>query len=345
MNLEKRMLAELPLVYAVTSIHMNGKDYFLAASELEGTQSKCLLIDPQTGHCELVWDRPGGVMSLIPVPDRNGEFLSIDEFYPVFKSKNAAIYLTKLSFAGGNLHTDKKKLCNLPYTHRITLLQEPDGLFLAAANLCRSKEFVEDWSAPGGIHIGAYGAQVSLEEVYHGLSKNHGMYTQRTQRGDVLWIGAHEGLFRCSREDGGWKTERILDEEISDLWMSDVDADGEDELAVICGFHGNKAQILKRKDDAYIPMASIPLNFAHVVWLGTLQDNPYMITASRGGEMELAIHRIMCADEGYRLQTTILDHGVGATQIAVVSADSKTMICAANHETGTVDLYTLTNEE
>lgn len=341
MKVKKIKLADLPLVYAVTSIKLHGQDYFLAASELEGEGSNCLLLHPKTGKCSRIWSRPGGVMSLIPVPGDEGAFLSIDEFYPVFKSEKASINLTRLTGSEECLHAQKKNICNLPYTHRITLLEETDGLFLAAANLCRSKKFVEDWSDPGGIHIGAYGDHVVLQEVYHGLSKNHGMYTQKTPAGDVLWIGAHEGLFRCSREGGRWITKQILNEEISDLWMYDIDGDGEQEIAVIRGFHGNEAAILKNRHGKYEQLAAVPLNFAHVVWLGALCGSMYMVTASRGGEMELAMHQIQCRNGGCELATTVLDKGTGATQIAVLGDEREAMICAANHESGTVDLYML----
>ncbi|MBR1779930.1 MAG: hypothetical protein IJ751_00815 [Oscillospiraceae bacterium] len=341
MQVKKIHLAHLPWVYAITLIDCQGRRCCLAASELEGKGGDCLLIDAETYAVHTVWDGPGGVMSLIPVPGQTGAFLSIDEFYPVFKSENASINRTFLRFADGALQVEKEELCKLPYTHRITVLQEPDGLFLAAANLCASKQFVEDWSDPGGVHIGTYGSGAPLETVYQGLTKNHGMYTQTRPEGDILWIGAQEGILRCERRDGAWHSEFVLREETSDMWLADLDGDGEEELAVIQGFHGDTASILKKIDGSYQKVVTIPINFGHVVWCGDVLGQPSLITASRGGEMELALHAVNVVDGQFHLPTQILEKGVGATQIAVDAGEQEVRVYAANHETGDVVLYLL----
>lgn len=342
MQIQKTQLASLPWIYAVSEFFVGGQRFFLAASELEGEGGSCLLIDPVSGRTETLWNAPGGVMSLVPVPGEEGAFLSIEEFYPVFKSERASIHKTSVRLTEKGAEIEKREICRLPFTHRITLLQEPDGTYLAAANLCRSKKFVEDWSDPGGIHIGAYsGSTVTLEQILGGLSKNHGMYTQATPSGDVLWIGAHEGLVRCWREDGQWKTEFVLREEISDICIADIDGDGKDELAVIEGFHGNTASVLKRCGGEYKKMAALPLQFGHVVWAGRLLGQSFLITASRAGEMELSAHRAVCGPEGLSFETTVLDRGTGATQVAVVEKEDAAWVFAADHETGSADLYTL----
>ena len=342
MNIMKKHLADLPLVYAVSSIVIGGRDYFLAASELEGEGSDCLLLDPDSGRSWRLWSAPGGVMSLIPIPGEEGAFLSIDEFYPVFKSEKASINKTVLHLDGDAVTVTKTEVCKLPFTHRITLLREPDGLFLAAANLCNSKKFVEDWSDPGGLHICEYGEHAQPQTVLSGLTKNHGMYTQATPEGDVLWIGAQEGLVRCRRENGAWTTEFVTHDETSDMWIADIDGDGEDEIAVIQGFHGDEANVLKKDGNSYRTVCTLPIRFGHVIWAGDILGAPHMITASRGGEMELALHRACAQDGRLGFETQIIEKGVGATQIAVLYRAQSVLVCASNHETGTVDLYTIT---
>lgn len=342
MHFEKTFLADLPLVYAVSAIEISGKPYFLAASELEGQGSLCLLLDPVSGRKDVIWDAPGGVMSLIPIPGEDGAFLSIEEFYPVFKSEKASIHKTVVKVLENGLEISKQLICRLPFTHRITLLQEPDGIYLAAANLCNSKKFVEDWSDPGGVHIGPYTLEPKLETVLGGLSKNHGMYTQPTARGDVLWIGAHEGVTRYWREDGCWKHEFVIRDETSDMWIADIDGDGQDEMAVIQGFHGNQAKVLKCVDGLWQSIAELPIDFGHVVWAGDVLGKRCLITGSRGGDMALKLHQVVSSDGGLGFETHILEEGVGSTQIAVVNNGQSVWICSANHETGTVDLYTVT---
>ena len=343
MQVKKRFLARLPWVYAITTLELEGRTWCLAASELEGEGGDCLLIDPDTGAVHTVWTGPGGVMSLVPIPGEAGAFLSIDEFYPVFQSEHASVHRTALSFEGGRLRVDKTLLCRLPYTHRITLLREADGVYLAAASLCERKDFVEDWAHPGGIYIGAYDpAGVRLEPVYQGLTKHHGMYTQPCPGGDVLWLSAQEGILRVRRQSGGWNTEFVFREETSDLWLSDLDGDGKEELAVIQGFHGDTVSILKSGPGGYEKQVTIPVHFGHVVWSGQVLGSPSLITASRAGDMELTLHRVTLQEGHIQLEPQILDRGSGATQIAVVSEHSRVRIFSASHETGAVDLYELT---
>lgn len=342
MQVKKIPLAKLPWVYAVTTLEIEGKTYCLAASELEGEGGSALLIDPDTGKVHTVWDGPGGVMSLVPIPGEEGAFLSIDEFYPVFKSEKASIHRTQLSFVNGVLQVEKTLVCRLPFTHRITLLREQEGLFLAAASLCAHKDFVEDWTHPGGVYVGSYGGgEVVLEPIYQGLTKNHGMYTEHSPAGDVLWIGAQEGILRCSRQNGVWNTEFVLQEETSDMWLADLDGDGVQEVAVIQGFHGNAASILKWNGGRLEKQVTVPIEFGHVVWCGQLLGKPSMITASRGGRMELALHTVAVEEGTFRLETVTLEEGTGATQIAVEDRGDSVRIFCADHETGDVDLYVL----
>lgn len=342
MNVQKKLLAQLPLVYAVSAMTVEGRTCFLAASEQEGDGSLCLLLDPETGRKDVLWESPGGVMSLIPVPNQEGVFLSIEEFYPVFRSENASVWRNRLTMQEDHVTVSRELLCRLPFVHRITLLQEPDGLYLAAANLCSSKKFVEDWSDPGGVYIGRYGESVKLEKIAGGLTKNHGMFTQKTADGDVLWVGTKEGVSRYWQKNGCWKYETVVRDETSDMWISDIDADGIEEMAVIQGFHGNNARLLKQTAGAWDLKAELPIDFGHVVWTGQILGNSCLITGSRGGDMALKLHHILPEADGYRFETQILEAGVGSTQIAVAECGNGVWICSANHGSGTVDLYTLT---
>lgn len=321
---------------------VEGRTCFLAASEQEGDGSLCLLLDPETGRKDVLWESPGGVMSLIPVPDQEGVFLSIEEFYPVFRSENASIWRNRLTMQEDHVTVSRELLCRLPFVHRITLLQEPDGLYLAAANLCSSKKFVEDWSDPGSVYIGRYGESVKLEKIAGGLTKNHGMFTQKTADGDVLWIGTQEGVSRYWQKNGCWKYETVVRDETSDMWISDIDADGIEEMAVIQGFHGNNARLLKQTAGAWNLKTELPIDFGHVVWTGQILGSSCLITGSRGGDMALKLHHILPEADGYRFETQILEAGVGSTQIAVAECGNGVWICSANHGSGTVDLYTLT---
>lgn len=340
MRVEKKHLADLEMVYAVAAFHMNGKEYCLAASEKKG--GSCLLLDPQTGERWELWDRPGGVMTLLQVPGRNA-FLSIEEFYPVFLSEKAGVYETTLSFENGNLKTEKIKLCDLPFVHRVGLMEEEDGLYLMGASLCSGKDYVEDWSRPGGIYIGKYeyGCPVTLTEVYHGLTKNHGMYIEKEGQGSTAYIGAQEGVAKCwrNRQYGQWEC-RLLDlGETSDIWLSDVDGDGEKEMAVIQGFHGGSIRIFKSYEKNPRKFSEIPICFGHVLWAGEILGNRCIIGGSRDGDKELAVYEL--TQDGGTCRKTILDQEMAPTQIAVGGRSGSSCIYTANHGAGSVDMYTL----
>lgn len=44
-----------------------------------------------------------------------------------------------------------------------------------------------------------------------------------------------------TRKNGTWETRQILDVPVSDIVCYDLDGDGMDEIAIIEGFHGDKA--------------------------------------------------------------------------------------------------------
>ncbi len=55
MKVNKKVLAKLESVYAVSSIELDGKVYFLAATEGHGA---CLLFTPPDWEMSHVWDGP-----------------------------------------------------------------------------------------------------------------------------------------------------------------------------------------------------------------------------------------------------------------------------------------------
>lgn len=339
MHVEKRHLANLDMVYAVALTTINGREYCLAGSEKEN--GSVLLIDTEEGRVITLWDGPGGVMSLVPVEHEEGTFLSIDEFYPVFRSERASINRTKLTITDGGVRVEKTVLCRLPFVHRIALVSGMDGLYLAAASLCSAKKYADDWSSPGGIYIGKYdaGSEVELKPVYMGLSKNHGMFVESRDGRDVLWVGAHEGVVCCFAERASWHAKPVMDIETSDIWIYDIDRDGEAEMATIQGFHGNEVNLYKKMGGSYEKIACFPVRFGHVVWIGDILGRSALITASRAGDMALDLYMLSCSSNGLIAEKITLDTGVGTTQIAVSSDGKQARIYAANHETGTVDMY------
>ncbi len=339
MEIQKKRIAHLDKVYAVAAVQIDGRDYCMAASEnRDGT---CLLIDIETEQCVTVWDGPGGVMSLVPVRGEQA-VLSIEAFYPVFDSKESVICRTELTLDDGKLKAVKKKLCNLPYVHRIGVVYEGSRTFLVASTLCADKAYTEDWSQPGSFFAGEYkkGCPITLASLYEGLTKNHGMYIDETKGSPEIYAGATEGILHI-RKEGDWKVQLWNVGETSDICLADVDGDGTEEIAVIQGFHGGHIRLLKQQAGGFCCIGELPLQFGHVLWAGEIFGSLYLIGGSRGGDKELSLYRVERGEKpGFEL--VYRDVGTGAAQIAVLRGKDKVRILAASHGEDAVDMYTLT---
>lgn len=344
MRVEKKHFTDLEMPYAITTMEVDGTSYCLCASEKR--DCGCVMINQETGECHKVWDAPGGVMAVLPI-DGEQAFLSIEKFFPVFDSAAAEINRNEIHFEEGKLVLKKTKLCDFPYVHRIALIKEGDEQYLVGGSLCEKKEFVDDWSHPGGVFVGRYNqnAPIELEEIYHGLTKNHGMFVHYLEDGSQeILIGASEGILKVQRKQGVWTTELMDTGETSDIYTADFDEDGKEELAVIQGFHGNHIRILKETELGLKKIGELPLDFGHVLWTGKILGELCIIGGSRGGKKQLVLYRVIRAEQ-LRFESQIIDEATGPTQICVSELNGKVFVCAANHGAGSVDRYTISRDE
>ncbi|EEG75069.1 hypothetical protein [[Clostridium] hylemonae] len=338
MEIRKKRIAHLEKVYAVTAVRVDGREFCMAASENRG--GTCLLIDPESEECFTVWNGPGGVMSLVPLKEEQA-VLSIEGFYPVYDSKEAAVCKTVLAFRDGKLTTDKTELCRLPYVHRIGIVNGDGKTFLIASTLCNDKAYVEDWNHPGAVYVGEYvkGCPVSLTCLYEGLTKNHGMYIKEDNSCAHIFVGAAEGILHLCKA-GAWSARLWKAGETSDVWLEDVDGDGNDEIAAIQGFHGDRIRFLRRQGERYCCIGELPVQFGHVLWAGELFGELYIIGGSRAGDKALSFYRVERKKKPVFVPV-YCDFGTGAAQIAVVRGKRSARIFAASHGEDAVDMYTL----
>ena len=344
MNIKKRVLAKLEMVYAVSSMTIENKLYLIAATEKKG---KCLLFSPPDWKKSEIWQEPGGTMSIVPFKKTAG-FFAIQKFYPVFKSEEARIVYVRPGIDIAK-NWDVKIIGNLPYVHRIELINSNKENFLIASTLCQEKKFVDDWSMPGAVFIykitddfqDKFADNWKPEIILNGITKNHGMYVNNYDNKKVILISGKEGVFEIKVPGypwEKWQSGLAIKEEVSDLCMFDIDGDGKKELITIKPFHGDTVAIYKNIKKTWQIVYRDKINFGHVVWGGKILGESCIILSNRGGNKELKILRLkkikpLIFDE------EIIDEGVGATQISTIEESNTFKIISANHSMNEVVLY------
>lgn len=348
MKVEKEILLDqVPGLYAVGTVWLDGEQYYAAASE--DRAGKVFLIHAVTKKISEIQGGSGGVMAVLEAVGEQA-MLCIEEFYPVFDSVTAKIVKVGLEKNGsGWAAAQRSVVAEVPYVHRIAQLKEEDGCFIAAGKLCRHKDVPDDWSTPGSMEIGRYDRDTGIqgfERVQDGIYQHHAMFVTRNREGyDDLYYGGREGAYRTVRSHGQWETRQLLTVPVSDLVCLDLDGDGDEEIAIIEGFHGNRAVIFKDYGAGYERVMELPLDFGHVLWGGEFLGRPGLITGSRGGDKQLILYRFtFTPDKGMHIQSeTVIDQGQAPAQIVVMEgkcADGTAAeIIAANHGAAQLTRY------
>lgn len=326
------------MVYAVSELFIDGKRYLSAASEERGQHAN--LIDPETmEYCDF-WKGETGVMNIIQVPGRNMA-LTITGFYPVFQSKEAEICALEPTEKGVLAPWKKKAVLHLPFCHRIGIIKNKNGVFVLGSQLCHDKDFQEDWSQPGDIFLAkipdSIDGEWKLHKLFGGLTKNHGLFIDHDNK---VYICSENGVlyFDLSDYSEGEQLRPLLISTTpsSDMYLTEMQ--GKKYAAVIEPFHGNRIAVYEMGAESSTLLHSYQVDFGHVVWIGMLFHRLAVIAGSRGGRKQL---EIIWPDNGERC---ILDENVGPTQITVYEEGEKVKILSANHGSGEITLYSLTED-
>lgn len=344
MKVNKRILAELPMVYAVQRIDLRGETHLLAASE---DKRECLLFSPPDWNASAVWHRPGGTMNMTAYPGRPGELLAIQKFFPIFQSEQACVIHASQGAAVAE-PWQVQELFPLPYVHRIETVQAGGVPFLIAATLCGSKRHQEDWSSAGALYAARFpeeaGGEWELRPILTGLTKNHGLLVDRTDGTEAVLVSAEEGLFRISvpsEPKGEWLAERMLDRPVSEAVLLDLDGDGELELAAVEPFHGDRLAVYKRRAGRWEPIFEGGVSFGHVILEVKAAGKTGLLVGNRSGSraLEIWLPDSYCGEGELRFGKFVVDEGVGPTQALVLEDKEGLKILSANHYRGEVALY------
>lgn len=341
MRFIKEKKLDLQRCYAAGSLHHEGQLCPIFATEGQGA---CLLFAGE-GFVEkrTVWEKPGGTMSLVEIPGRDGEFLAVQNFFPTFQSENATIVWGRPDGQGG-YHV--QTILQLPYVHRFDILTRGGKYYFLASTLCSSKRDRDDWSDPGKIYVAELledlNMPMSLEVIREGLVKNHGYSRIGWQGGDAGLVGSDEGAFLVippEKPSAPWQVDTWLTEPVSDMAAIDLDGDGELELAVISPFHGDAFSLYKKQNGAYRLWYRYPVreDFYHVVKACHLRGVPTILGGCRRGEKELFM--LQWNPQTQAIQATVIDRGGGPSNVEVIHEDEHDVIICASRESGEGVLY------
>ncbi|MBP2633343.1 MAG: hypothetical protein H6Q70_3971 [Firmicutes bacterium] len=343
MKIEKNFLTKLHRCYATSSTVIDGEKKILFATEGEGA---CYMYSGPEFEQSTVWDGPGGTMSIVAVPGKNGDFLAVQNFFPTFQSENATIVWGKPKSDGKWL---VKTLFKLPYIHRFDILSANGVHYFIGCTLCTSKTEKEDWSDPGKIYVAVIPENLDepmeLKIIKTGMTKNHG-YSRATWHGKMAgMVTCEEGVFAVTppqKTGEGWTIETVLERPVSDIAVIDIDDDGEDELVTIEPFHGNQFLINKKTDTGYKVVYQYPeeMEFGHVVWGGQLRGVPTIIGGQRRHAKDLFYIQYQ---NGNYVKTTI-ETDIGPSNVAVINNKDRDIIISANREIGEAVLYLVTDK-
>lgn len=345
MKMKKIHLDDIKRCYCASNININGNNHLLLSSE-----------DPNVGcemfsgkhfeKKEIIWTAPGGCMSIIPIPKKEGEFLAIQEFYLKASPSKAKLVWGKYNYEKGWEFQD---ILHLPYLHRFDIYHQNGVNYFIGATIASKKEHKDDWSLPGKIYVGILpdhpNEDMKLEVLCDGLFRNHGYWHGKEHGKDVGYFGSDQGILRVmppQTRGETWKVEKVMDGQIGEIATIDIDNDGEDEMMTIEAFHGDTIKIYKKRDGEYkeVYRYTNKIAFAHTLVGCKLAGVNTFIAGVRREEAELFYVQYINGE----FVTKVIEKGVGPANLCVVHEEERDLIISANHTKNEAAVYVVTKE-
>lgn len=329
---EKMNLGSIEKCYAVLGTTIGGKPFLFYGGE--GNGSLRAFSGDGFSHCDMVWEGGGGTMSIVPLSD--GRILASRGFTSMVDSAGSTVELVQYT---GNGFTHET-LCTLDYLHRFDSLLAPDGTrYLFAAALHSGKKDKDDWSNPGHMYVGKMApaeqlpSPVELKQLPGDFFMNHGFCKAEWEGREAAFTTSREGAFVWlpPEKDGGeWTSRRLLDFPVSDIAVSDIDGDGEKELACLLPFHGNEFHIYKLTDGQYREVYTYPVenDFYHAVISATIKGEKVFVGGARKLTADLFVVRWDPETKAFTEQQ--IDAGPGPSNLAILNLDDCDLLLSAN---------------
>ena len=350
MKINKKVIYNLTKCYSIAPLRYNDDDHILIAAE---KNDPCYLFDLEGNFEEIVWEAPGGAMSMVQFPDSNGVFLATHKFYSPNDSKEAKIVVVKPKNKNQWMINT---LVNLPHVHRFDIVTRNKVHYLIACALKSGHEFKEDWSSPGKIYVGILpddlskfneDNQLSLTILKDNLLKNHGYYKFKEDGIEKCIISADNGVYICTppeNREEQWAIKQILEDPSSDAVLVDMDNDGELELISIDGFHGNKINFYKKKNGIFEKVyVHDHVDFAHAIYGGNFLGKPSVIIGHRKGERNLLWFTYDNEKQEYKVE--VLDRDCGPANVFKFDRNGEEVLISTNREINEIAMYTFEKEQ
>ncbi|MBR0230510.1 MAG: hypothetical protein IJL94_03895 [Erysipelotrichaceae bacterium] len=338
MKFEKRVLDDMERCYCTAEMNISGEQYLLFASEANpgvcyGYHGK------DFSERDVIWDKIGGTMTIIPFEYREGEFLAVTEMYLKVSPSQAAVVWGKKTSEGWTV----RPVLKLPYLHRMDILHVAGKDIFIGATIAKDKQFKDDWQLPGQILMGEIPQKpeegIDMRLIEDGLFINHGYYRTKDKSGYHCYFGSHNGLLEITVLYDGSKIKKewLLNIPVGEIAVCDIDKDGMEEIMTIEPFHGNKARIYKNHNGKLELVYTYPneIDFAHALTAGVISGRRSFLLGVRKGNEELVV--IRWSKNGFR--EYIIDFKAGTANCQIVHTDSKDIILAANHTSKQACLY------
>lgn len=346
MKIKKIVLDEMYRAYSTGSTTIDNKLYLIVASE--AIDGSCYAYSGKDfSEKKVVWEKAGGTMSIVEIPNRNGEFLAVQEFFPGFNGKTSKVVHVKM--VDGEFVVND--FIDLPYLHRFDLIEVNGVIHFIGATLCSSKTEREDWSDPGKIYVGILPKDLSkgmeLKVIYENLTHNHGYY-QSTYKGQLAgYVTSDEGVFACvapKDKNGSWEISHLIDRKVSDVALVDINNDGKLEILSIEPFHGKDIYIYNEINGKYEETFHLDreLEFAHAIAGTTILGQPAFVCGIRRLNKELFYLTYNKENNDYDL--TMIDEGCGPANIVIVNQENQDIILASNNTIHQAAVYIITKD-
>ncbi|MDO4633427.1 MAG: hypothetical protein Q4B01_06170 [Eubacteriales bacterium] len=350
MKIEKKVISNLPKCYAIAPLTYKGEQHFLVAAE---KRDKCILFDADGNEKDVIWEEPGGIMTMVQMPGQDGVFVSTHQFYSPNDSKEAKLVYVMPQEEGGWKVTT---LVELPFVHRFDIIERNGVKHLIACALKDDHEYKDDWRFPGKVYTAILpddltqfndDNQLQLKVLKDNMLKNHG-YTRSVEDGVITSIvSCDSGVYQMTppeSADGEWTVKQLITDAASDAVLVDFDGDGEKEMAVLSPFHGDTIRFYKKQDGEYKLQYEFEekREFLHSIYGGDFAGKQVLITGHRKGQRDLMMFYFDQESKSYKME--YIDKDCGSANVMHYVKDGKDMLVSTNREIDEAALYTVTAE-